>query len=323
MTSVSEALMVVAQSVPWAVGDIVITFPHESNEIMRMLETLKGRYGIDVRTVTCPYNTDEAISRMRSVIEEIQREGNRRIVMAAFSHVNPKTGRVTPLKRLVSVFTSFGISTCVDGSDALGNFLVNLGTTEASYYVARLNVFVPTHPNIAILVTQPLKHPAVNPSTVSYFHGQGYAKEFSYTGLTDRSKLFSLCASIDFVEKKLRNWKGVMQYAHQLCSEAVGVLRSAWGVDRSVNDVETHPQSILIIPLPFSEIPVGYEAEEVATNVKRYMQEKLMDMEILVNQRGNALWLKLYFRPLNDIQEIHMIAEAINEIAGKYHLICT
>src|SRR5699024_11568307 len=95
------------KGIDWDEGDQFITTSIEHNSMIRPLEYINNRYGVDV--VYVKWNDDE-----EQFVTDIEKKITSRTKMLAITHASNVTGSVIPLYRLLRIAKRRDILTVVD-----------------------------------------------------------------------------------------------------------------------------------------------------------------------------------------------------------------
>jgi isopenicillin-N epimerase len=297
--TINHAMATVLRSLPVIPGDKILVFGPTAHAAL--LSHLTDRLGVIVVTVKLlePLGDDtELTNHMKSVL---QRERPRVVV---FQHLQP-TGRALPIARMVTESTELDAVSVVDGTDALGNLRFNMAQSGADFYVSRLDGFYFCPIGMSLLYAHPRRQSAVRTLTVSYFHGAGYNREWTYTGLMDMTTWISLLQGLQFQKYLCAGYKDYLVF---LANEAHKLLCHSWKVDP-------------IVPLPltggiFAVLLPGTKGSGAADAL--HLQAILATQKVHVGVvplslrgGGSALAARVTCQVYNDLVDVKQLAVAV------------
>eukprot|EP00996_Jenningsia_fusiforme_P001927 NODE_277_length_2542_cov_26.989972_g255_i0.p1 GENE.NODE_277_length_2542_cov_26.989972_g255_i0~~NODE_277_length_2542_cov_26.989972_g255_i0.p1 ORF type:complete len:583 (-),score=94.19 NODE_277_length_2542_cov_26.989972_g255_i0:531-2279(-) len=303
----------VLKSQPWAAGDRIIVVAGGSAAQQATAMHVAYERGLEVSEVPVTFpTTDEDMLHafencFSSMIGSLPK-------IAFLPHVMGSTGFVLPIKQLTKLCHSYKCAVCVDGTLAVGNVPINIGNLAADYYIGSADRFLFSPQGVSFLVVAPHKQSAVSPLTVSYFAGDGYGKEFSYTGLQDFSTYVGCIQGLDFVDKVCSGLENISHYCNNLAANAAGLLQSRWRTEA----LAVSPQSRIIV------VPVPNGAGATLNSAIALMTHLLLVHNIsvscrVVTLRGvPTLTVRLTLSPFNDMQDVEALADAVLRIGGDY-----
>eukprot|EP01062_Namystynia_karyoxenos_P062401 TRINITY_DN55298_c0_g1_i1.p1 TRINITY_DN55298_c0_g1~~TRINITY_DN55298_c0_g1_i1.p1 ORF type:complete len:759 (+),score=230.04 TRINITY_DN55298_c0_g1_i1:90-2279(+) len=318
LPNANAATSSVLKSLPWRVGDRFLILNVEYDATKLAAGWLRRTHGVEtVEVAVDPSMSDDGI--VEAVARRLRRmkEADPPLpVVANICHVTSKTAWVFPVKRLVDLLHSFGVSVMVDGAQATGQLAFRVNDLGADWYYGTAHKWMYTAPGVGFLVTPPHKQPCTFPLTVSYFDRQGYSEEFAYTGLQDFSNWLTVIDACDFVEKVCGGWDNVRGYCHNQARECVDLLGRLWGT-RPLQGGPARYGSMPIMPLPGGRGCSQADAVKVMGWLS--LKHKITAF-LLIAEVGGAPWLcvRCTCQIYTSTADWHRLGDAILELRGRY-----
>jgi len=273
---------------------------------------LKDNYGVGTieMNVQLPITDEKFLALLQ---ETLELHKDRLPRLANFCHITSESAWLFPVKEIVQMCHSYGVPVLIDGAQAPGHIKLSIASLGADYYVGTAHKWMYCCQGTAFLVTAPYAQPSMQPLIISYFHGQGYEKEFSYVGLQDFSGWISLIQSEQFVQNVCGGWDAVRAYNHELALKAVDLLERRWHVK------VVHPVygSLPIVPLPNGQNRTKMDAAKVMAYL--LIKHKITAMVVLINLSGvNTLCIRLTCQVFLELSDFERLADAVCELEGNY-----
>eukprot|EP00667_Euglena_gracilis_P004335 EG_transcript_4357 len=299
----------------WKVGDRVVLLSCDFRHTQAAAHSVAAQFGVEVVVVpiTFPCTEDQLLAVVEATLKSLQGLSPK---LACVPHVTPD-GWQLPAKKLTKLFHRYGVAVLVDGSLAVGHFDVNVGNIAADYYIASLDKWLYAPQGVGFLVVAPHKQEGIFPLTVSYFSGQGYEKEFTYTGLQDFGSYTTVMQSLEFVEKVCHGAKELQAWCCQLAARMVHTLETLWGT-RVVQCVGGEPcyGRLPVIPVPRGE----YQTPDVAHRLMYYlaMHRDIHVFCFVGTYDVPRLCVRLTAQVFNDAADAEALGRAVLDLGGRY-----
>jgi len=290
-----------------------------------------------------PMTDKEVVHALATKLKQMEQEPGGLPKLCNFCHVTSGTAWIFPAAQIVSKCHEYGVSVLCDGAQAPGHLPdLNVQKIAADWYIGTVHKWMFSCPGVAFIVTEPHKQKCTFPLTVSYFDKQGYAEEFSYTGLQDWSVWFSLIDGLDFVEKVCNGWPAVWNYQSKQVKEMIDEvskiwtnkgLRGPWWLERE-HEIERvvwcqplqgrkRYGSMPLLPLPWASRDEAEQAH--AENAMLHLGGKSITAFVkVVKVRGkdgkvySTLAIRCACQIYTDISDWTAMASAIAELNGEY-----
>ncbi|KAH3760622.1 aminotransferase class V-fold PLP-dependent enzyme [Pelomyxa schiedti] len=317
----NAAMSAVMKSITWTTGDRLVYLSCDTEANKAIYNWVKAHHPVEVIEIQVPLPTPTAgiAFQLKTELEALLASGPVPRI-ASFSHVSAG-GYILPAKEIVSAFHKYKIPVCIDGSQAVGQFPIDINTLMAEYYIGSLDRWCYCPLGTAFLVAQPHCQQGLTTLTVSYNYGHGYEQEFAYYGLQDFSNWLSVGTGLQFVEKVCGGWSRVWDYCDQLAHDAVKLLKERWFPSEE-KPLSYQKHSAHYGRMPTIPLPGGANMDSaVAAELTAYMllKHNISALFLILPIRDvPTLCVRLTFQVFNDLYEVDALANAISAINGRY-----
>lgn len=326
--STQIARATVLRSLPWTPGDVLLLLDGLVPGVYTALASfLKEHHGVVIHTLsmTDPLPKASSSSNDKTAGDAARsRDGGEEPIVSAVARaidiVKPlvciiphitRCGFVLPVEQLIPVCRSRRVVVIVDGTDVLNNVANQIGHYGADFYIAPLDTHLFCPAGLTATVVSKTRKEAVSTLVNSYVYGQGFEEEWTYTGLTDQTRMISIIQALQFNKNVC---PGQMQYTKQLAGQAHDLLTRFWNVEPIYKEFES---AVIAVMVPLAGQRHDADAKFLqALLVRRGIYVDVMAVKFA---RGNSkLVVRLQFYPYNDMLEVKRLAievcEAIKEI---------
>ncbi|MCY7387291.1 MAG: aminotransferase class V-fold PLP-dependent enzyme [Burkholderiales bacterium] len=289
----------VLRSIRWNAGDRIVLANHAYPAVKNTARYLAERYGLHVIEAQVPWPLTSAEALVEAYTAAI--EGGARI--AIIDHIFSPLAVVTPLGAIVRLCRERGVQVLVDGAHAPGMLRLSLdalGDMGVDWYVGNCHKWLCAPKGCGFIVATPEGQRDLHPAVISNFYGEGFEKEFAWTGTIDPSARLAITAALEFIEAI-----GLERYHTALraqAREASAMLANAWGV------VPGAPAemfaAMVTLPLPVNE-PGSKEA--VARWRLKLLQEH--NIEVPVHAINGRLWVRISAQVYNELSDYEALAQ--------------
>jgi len=309
---------------PWRPGDKLMLLSTEFSRTKAAAQSVAQQFGIEIIEVAIPLpcTNSNIVSALKDHLVSCHHGRPKRaaspIKLACVPHVTPE-GWTLPAKKLCKLLHDYGIATVVDGTLAFGQFDFHIGAIDADYYVASLDRWLFAPKGCGFIVVAPLKQPAIFPLTVSYFAGQGYEKEFSYTGLQDFAPFLALRQSFEFINHVCGGLARLQSECTSLASAMVRVLESMWNVrvcQYLPRRLHNCYYRLPVIPVPRGTGQPPDAAERLTYHLATH--HRLMVRCLIAHYGAPTLCVRLSVQIFNEVQEAKALGGAVLALNGNY-----
>lgn len=140
----------------------------------------------------------------------------------------------------------------------------------------------------------------MHPAVISNFYGEGFAREFAWTGTGDPSARLAVTAALEFLDAL-----GVERYRdalHGLARKAGAHIAEAWGVEAGAPMASFSGMATLPMPVDETATPEA---------VARWRHKLLQDhhIEVPVIAIDGRLWVRISAQVYNDMADYAALAD--------------
>lgn len=230
LPNANAASNAVFKSLPWMLGDKVLVFSVEYGASLLACEWLGRTYGVAQETLelTLPMTDDEICDALTKKLKELKGSPGGLPKLVNFCHVTSMTAWIFPAKKITKICHDNGISVMCDGAQAAGHLDFKVDDIGADWYVGTVHKWICSCPGVAFLVTKPHKQQCTFPQAVSSAYGDGYEKEFAFSGVQDWSPWLCVVDALDFVDEVVGGWDKVREYCTAQGKRVAGVCKKVW-----------------------------------------------------------------------------------------------
>ncbi len=289
----------VLRSIPWQAGDRVVIANHAYPALKNALRFFAERHDLVVVEAQLPWPLTSAEALIEAYAAAIA--GGARL--AIVDHVFSPLAVVTPIEEVLRICQARGVPVLVDGAHApalLPLSLDALGAQGANWYVGNCHKWLCAPKGCGFIYATAEGQRDLHPAVISNFYGQGFAREFAWTGTGDPSARLAVSAAIDFIDAL-----GVDRYRQHLRQQAraaATMLGDAWGVAAGA-PAELFA-SMVTLPLPVNEPGT---AESVARWRLKLLREHGIEVHIVAIEGG--LWLRISAQVYNELSDYAALAK--------------
>lgn len=263
MTNATEALNVVAHSLPLGPGDEILTTDHEYSALDKTWAYVARARGARVVVAEVPLPLTDAGAMEEALLA---RMGPQTRVLF-LSHIASATALVFPVARLVAAARARGIFTVIDGAHGPGQVALNLDEIGADAYAGNGHKWMLAPKGTAFLHVRPEAQEMMAPRIISHgwqeaqtglgpFGGPAFSDRLQMLGTRDPSAWLAWPAATEF--RARLGWDRVSAAASDMAWE-FGQLVAAWtGLPLLASRAFSAPQMVAL-PLPPCD-PVALKA---------------------------------------------------------------
>ncbi len=290
----------VMHSMPWRAGDKIVIANHAYPALKNCARYHAARHGLTVVEANVPWPLANAQALINAYAAAI--EGGARLVI--IDHIFSPLAVTTPVGPIVALCKQRGIQVLVDSAHApalLPLSLDALGDSGADWIVGNCHKWLCAPKGCGFIVATEQGRHDLHPPVISNYFGQGYEKEFAWTGTGDFTARLSIPAALDFIEAL-----GVARYRHGLTTlarDAAAMLSAAWNVTPGA-PAEMFT-SMVTLPLPISEAGT-------LEGVQRWRAKLLAEhnVEVPIHLINDRLWVRISAQVYNEMSDYEALAKA-------------
>ena len=289
----------VLRSIRWNAGDRIVLANHAYPAVKNTARFLAERHGLQVVEAQVPWPLADAAGLVDAYAAAIK--GGARI--AIIDHIFSPLAVITPLDAIVHLCREQEVQVLVDGAHAPGLLplaLDSLGDMGVDWYVGNCHKWLCAPKGCGFIVATPEGQRDLHPAVISNFFGEGFEKEFAWTGTVDPGARLAITAALEFVEAL-----GVERYRAALraqAQEAAAMLAHVWGVMPGAPSAMF--AGMVTLPLPVNE-PGSNEA------VARWRLKLLREhnIEVPIHAINGKLWVRISAQVYNELSDYEALAQ--------------
>ena len=288
----------VLRSMRWNAGDRIVLGNHAYPAVKNTVRFLAERHGLTVVEAQIPWPLADADALTTAYANAIA-DG---ACIVIIDHIFSPLAVMTPLDAIVSLCKVRGIPVLVDGAHAPGMLPLSLnalGDMGVVWYVGNCHKWLCAPKGCGFIVATPEGQRDLHPAVISNFFGEGFTKEFAWTGTRDPSARLAVTAALEFIEAL-----GVTRYRdalHDQARAAASILAKAWDVTPGAPSEMF--AGMVTLPLPVDE-PASTES------VARWRQKLLHEhnIEVPIHAIGGRLWVRISAQVYNELSDYEALA---------------
>ena len=288
----------VLRSIRWKAGDRIVLANHAYPAVKNTVRFLAERHSLQVVEAQVPWPLAHATALIDAYAAAIK--GGARI--AIIDHIFSPLAVVTPLDAIVHLCREQGVAVLVDGAHAPGLLplsLDTLGDIGVDWYVGNCHKWLCAPTGCGFIVATPEGQRDLHPAVISNFYGEGFEKEFAWTGTVDPGARLAISAALEFIDAL-----GVERYRRALyeqARDAAALLARAWDV--SPGAPSEMFAGMVTLPLPVN-VPASKEA--VARWRLKLLQEH--NIEVPIHAINGRLWVRISAQVYNELSDYEALA---------------
>lgn len=288
----------VLRSINWKAGDKLVLANHAYPAVKNTAHFFAARHGLQVVEAQIPWplsNPQEIIDAYAAALV-----GGARI--AIIDHLFSPLAVITPLEEIVRMCRAQHVPVLVDGAHAPGMWplsLDTLGEMGADWYVGNCHKWLCAPKGCAFIVATPEGQRDLHPAVISNYYGEGFEKEFSWTGTGDPSARLCITAALEFIEAL-----GAERYREALRTQAHAagaMIADAWHVSPGAPSAMF--AAMVTIPLPVNEPAT---TESVARRRLKLLREHNIEVPIIAID--GRLWVRISAQVYNELSDYEALA---------------
>lgn len=229
-------------------------------------------------------------------------------------HITSGPAVIFPLKGIQAMARARNITVLVDGAHAVGQIPLSLADLDPDLYLSNIHKWLCGAKATAFLYVRANLQPFIHPTIVSYNYGQGFAREFSWTGTRSYSAHLSIPAALNFRasigEMRLR------EYNNQLCRQAAGLFQTRWNVTLPLEDPMFASMAMVPIPcnVPMDRLCYNWTTQDV---VKQLTAQGIWAWPQYITDGTNITrYIRLSCQIYNELSDYRTFLAAFTDITG-------
>lgn len=231
--------------------------------------------------------------------------------LAVFEHITSFGGIVLPVKELAALCKAKNVAILIDGAHAPGQIPVNVADLNVDYYVGNLHKWAFAPKSVGVLWCAPHRQAGLHSLSISNFYGQGYQKEFGYSGTRDNSAWLSTGSALRFMDSYGK--MNIMDHNSQLLERGSRHIASIWHSRLSADDA--YLASMASIHVPW----IKNTHNDSARNLVKWFRDK-KSIVVSVAPLGEELWLRISAQIYNEFFDYEKLASAAIDLKNYPNL---
>lgn len=223
-------------------GDEVVTTDHRYPAVARQLSRLAGA---GVRVVEAPVGLD--LTDVGAVVDAVMARATPATRLIVVDYIASLTGFVFPVADIVAAAHAVGIPVLVDGAHAPGQVPVDLAAIGADFWVGNLHKWVCSPRACGVMYVDPKWQNRTLPLVASHHAGEGFEREWEWTGTLDPVPVLAIAAALDFWTAL--GWDVVRRRQHQLATDGARHVASVIGTRVPIADEFTAAMRLVELPV--------------------------------------------------------------------------
>lgn len=223
----------VLNSIPFKKSDEVITTDLIYSSCRNLLNRLKEKSGISVKTVKIdlfPENSKEIFEKIISEVTEKTR-------LIFIDHVASESALIMPVQKIAQFAEKKGIDVLVDGAHAPGMIPLQIKKLGVTDYTGNCHKWICAPKGSAFLYVKPEKQDGLTPRIISNHFRKGasanerFHNSFDWQGTMDYISYICIGRTIEFIERSIEGgWSEVMKRNHKLVIKGRAIICEKMGI---------------------------------------------------------------------------------------------
>jgi len=257
VTNATSGLNIVAQSIPLAPGDEILTTNHEYSALEKTWAFVARRTGAKIVVVDIALPLTSARAFHDAVVAGM----TDRTKVLFLSHITSPTALLFPIESLMPEARRRGILSVIDGAHTPGHVPLSLDALGADFYSGNCHKWLMSPKGSAFLHTRPERQAMLDPLVISHgwtidnkepglrgpFGNSAFVDEIEMQGTRDPAAWLAIPAAIAF--RKEHDWWSVSADCHRLAQETAGRLRALTGL-AALSTPEFSAPQMVAMPIP-------------------------------------------------------------------------
>ncbi|HEX9391055.1 MAG TPA: aminotransferase class V-fold PLP-dependent enzyme [Usitatibacteraceae bacterium] len=288
----------VLRSLRWQKGDRIVIANHAYPALKNAARFFAEKHDLKMVEARVPWPLPHAQALVDAYAEAV--EGGARL--AIVDHIFSPLAVVTPTEEAVRLCRARGVPVLVDGAHAPGLLPLSLdalGAMGADWYVGNCHKWLCAPKGCGFIFATEEGRRELHPAVISNYFGEGFEREFAWTGTGDPSARLSVSAALEFIEAL-----GVERYRDHLRDQAraaAALIADAWGVAPGAPPAMF--ASMVTLPLPVDEPATPASAA--------YWRLKLLrehGIEVHIIAIDGRLWVRISAQVYNELSDYAALA---------------
>jgi len=290
----------VMRSLRWRPGDRIVIANHAYPALKNTARYLAERYGLTVVEANVPWPLPDAQALIDAYAQALA--GGARL--AIVDHVFSPLAVVSPIGAIVELCRAQGTPVLLDGAHAPAMLPLELDPlldSGVDWYVGNCHKWLCAPKGCGFIVATPEGARDLHPAVISNFYGEGFDREFAWTGTGDATARLAVTAALNFIEAL-----GIERYRQALrgqASEATALICDAWGVAPGA-PAELFA-AMVTLPLPIDEAATP---ESIVRWRSMLLREHRIEVPVIAID--GRLWVRISAQVYNELSDYEALAKA-------------
>lgn len=290
----------VLRSQPWKRGERCVLASHAYPAVRFAAERLAAERGFKVVYAAMP-------SRVRGpedLAAPFARAIGPRTRLVVVDHIAAPSALVFPVKDIARMARSAGARVLVDGAHAPGQLPLDIAALGVDYYTGNLHKWLFAPKGSAFLWARRAAQDGLVPAITSNNAGQGYLKEFEWTGTKDPTPF--LASPVGLAFHKSLGGRALMERNRALAWAGAVIAAGRTGLPIPAPREMYAALVPLVLPKRLGSGP------KAAAKVHKALQAR--KVEVPVFPVGSELFVRLSAQAYNDLADYAALAKALKTL---------
>lgn len=290
----------VLRAQPWKRGDRCVLASHAYPAVRFAAERLAAERGFKVVYAPMPAR----VRGPEDLIAPFARAMGPRTRLVVVDHIAAPSALVFPVRDIARLAKAAGARVLVDGAHAPGQLPLDLPALGVDYYTGNLHKWLFAPKGSAVLWARRAVQEGLVPVVTSNNAGQGYLKEFEWTGTKDPSPF--LCAGEGLAFHRRLGGRELMERNRALAWAGAVIVAGRTGLGIPAPREMYASLVPLVLPARLGSGP------KAAAKVHKALQAR--KVEVPVFTVGTELFTRLSAQAYNDLADYAALARALKKI---------
>jgi isopenicillin-N epimerase len=292
----------VLRSLRWKPGDRIVIANHAYPALKNLARFVAGRYRVEVIEARVPWPLSDAGAIVDAYAQALER-GARLVVI---DHIFSPLAVVAPVDPIIRLCVAKGAAVLLDGAHAPGLLPLELDVLAAAgvdWYVGNCHKWLCAPKGSGFLYATEDAQRGLHPAVISNFFGEGFEREFGWTGTGDPSARLAVTAALEFIDAL-----GAERYRGALFDQARAASASiadAWSVRPGAPADLFAAMVTLPLPLPAGDPATPADALRWRS---RLLHEHRIEVAIIALE--GRLWVRISAQVYNELDDYAALARA-------------
>jgi isopenicillin-N epimerase len=292
----------VLRSVAWRPGERVVLANHAYRAVRHTARWIAGRYGVEVVEARIPWPLADAGDVVAAYADALS--GGARL--AILDHIFSPLAIESPIESIVALCRAQGTDVLVDGAHAPAQIPLALDALVASgadWYAGNCHKWLCAPKGCGFLVASERGQRHLHPPVISNFFGEGFEREFAWTGTVDPSARLAVVPAIEFLEAL-----GLERYRDRLrviAREGAALIAEAWNVAPGAPSDLFHA----MVALPFPATDAATQENALRWRARLVAAHRV---EVPIFVIDGRMWVRISGQVYNTLNDYRALAEAMN-----------